>query len=152
MPCAGRPPGSPAGQPVRLVARVSEGPEERRKLGAQLKQMLTSAGADSAHSTVDVLCAFKQGYSWLMDEIVPALAGKPVAAIRIDFAKNVDSTSVRAMQSEARWVQELYPVDEMLARKLNLPLEKIALNEIEEPPPKLPPTVRTLSTPAGRKS
>ena len=37
------------------------------------------------------------------------------------------------MQSEARWVQELYPVDEMLARKLNLPLEKITLDEIEEP-------------------
>ncbi len=40
---------------------------------------------------------------------------------------------MRAMHSEARWVQELYPVDEMLARKLNLPLEKITLNEIEPP-------------------
>ena len=83
---------------------------------------------------VEVLCAYKQGYSWLMDEIAPALAGKPVASIHIDFAKNVDPTGVRAMHSEARWVQELYPVDEMLARKLNLPLEKITLNEIEEPP------------------
>jgi len=123
----------PAGQPVKLVARVSEGPEERRKLAAQLKEILATAGADAAHSTIEVLCAFKQGYSWLVDEIAPALAGKPVAAIRIDFAKNVDATSLRAMQSDARWVQELYPVDEMLARKLNLPLDKITLNEIEEP-------------------
>ena len=36
-------------------------------------------------------CAFKQGYSWLMDEIAPALAGKPVARLQIDFAKDVDS-------------------------------------------------------------
>ena len=82
-----------------------------------------------------MLCAYKQGYSWLMDEIAPgARRRSPSPASQIDFAKNVDPTGVRAMQSEARWVQELYPVDEMLARKLNLPLEKIALNEIEEPP------------------
>jgi len=116
-----------AGKDVKLVARVSEGPEERRKLAAQLQQMLGS------HATVEVLCAFKQGYSWLMDEIAPALAGKPVASLRIEFAKNVDPTNIRTMQSEARWVQELYPVDEMLARKLSIPLDKIALEEIEEP-------------------
>jgi len=121
-----------AGQEVKLVARVSEGPDQRRKLTAQLKDILTKAGA-AGNSEVEVLCAFKQGYSWLMDEVAPALTGKPVASIRIDFAKNVDPTSIRAMQSEARWVQELYPVDEMLARKLSLPLEKITLNEIDEP-------------------
>jgi len=123
-----------AGQPVRLVARVSEGPGQRAKLQAQLKQMLEKAGADAQHLSVEVLCAYKQGYSWLMDEIAPALAGKPVARLAIDFAKNVDPTGIRAMQSEARWVQELYPVDEMLARKLNLPLESVTLNQIEEPP------------------
>ena len=41
---------------------------------------------------------------------------------------------MRAMYSPARWVQELYPVDEMLARKLNLPLEKITLNEFDAHP------------------
>ncbi|HEX3746103.1 MAG TPA: M14 family zinc carboxypeptidase [Bryobacteraceae bacterium] len=116
-----------AGQEAKLVARVSEGPEERRKLTAQLQQML------GPHANIEVLCAFKQGYSWLMDEIAPALAGKPVASLRIEFAKNVDPTKIRTMQSEARWVQELYPVDEMLARKLNVPLAKITFDEIAEP-------------------
>ena len=123
-----------SGQDVKLVARVSEGPQQRHKLEAELKQILSAAGADPHRLTVEVLCAFKQGYSWLMDEIAPALAGKPVAAITIDFAKDVDPTGIRAMFSEARWVQELYPVDEMLARKLNLPLEKIKLNEIDAAP------------------
>ncbi|MBZ5618575.1 MAG: hypothetical protein LAQ69_07615 [Acidobacteriia bacterium] len=138
------------GQEVKLVARVSEGPEERRKLQTQLKEMLTHAGADARRLNVEVLCAYKQGYSWLMDEIAPALAKKPVASIKIDFAKNVDATGVRSMHSEARWVQELYPVDEMLARKLNLPLEKIALNQIEEPAAN-GPTYRVHAYDAGGK-
>ena len=121
------------GQEVDLEVRVSEGPEQRRKLEAEFRDILTKAGADPHKLTVHVLCAYKQGYSWLMDEIAPALAGKPVDSVRIDFAKDVDSTNLRAMHTEARWVQELYPVDEMLARKLNLPLSKISLNEIEPP-------------------
>lgn len=119
------------GQTVTLVARVSESPQERQKLEAQLREILTKAGADPQKLHIEVICAYKQGYSWLMDEIAPALAGKPVASLQIDFAKNVDSTSIRAMYSPARWVQELYPVDEMLAKKLNIPLEKITLNQVE---------------------
>ena len=121
------------GQPVKLVARVSEGPAQRAKLQKQLAEMLTRAGADPKGLSVEVLCSYKPGYSWLMDEIAPALAGKPVDRLRIEFARNVDSTGMRAMQSEARWVQELYPVDEMLARKLSLPLERITLHQFEAP-------------------
>ena len=139
-----------AGQPVSLVARVSEGPEQRRKLEVQLRDILAKAGADARRLNVEVLCSYKQGYSWLMDEIAPALAKKPVATIRIDFARNVDASGMRAMQSEARWVQELYPVDEMLARKLNIPLENISMQEIEEPPAN-GPTYRVHAFDAGGK-
>ncbi len=123
-----------SGDEVKLVARVSEGPEERRKLQADVRDLLLKAGADAHKLTVEVLCSYKQGYSWLMDEIAPALAGKGAASIKIDFAKDIDSTGMRAMHTEARWVQELYPVDEMLARKLSLPLDKITLNQIDPPP------------------
>jgi hypothetical protein len=122
-----------AGEEVKLIARVSEGPEQRRKLQAELRELLVKAGADAHKLTVEILCSYKQGYSWLMDEIAPALTGKGAASLKIDFAKDIDATNMRAMHTEARWVQELYPVDEMLARKLNLPLEKITLNEIEPP-------------------
>ncbi|MGP8246558.1 MAG: hypothetical protein ACLQVN_18825, partial [Bryobacteraceae bacterium] len=108
-----------AGQEVTLAARLSEGPGQRHILEAQLRDILAKAGADPRKLSVEVLCAYKQGYSWLMDEIAPALSGKPVASIKIDFAKDVDATNMRAMHTDARWVQELYPVDEMLARKLN---------------------------------
>ncbi len=68
------------GDEVKLVARVSEGPEERRKLQAELRDLLLKAGADAHKLNVEVLCAYKQGYSWLMDEIAPALAGKNAAS------------------------------------------------------------------------
>src|SRR5205823_3964725 len=112
-------------------ALVSEGPDQRRKLASQLKDILTRAGADPQRISVTVLCAYKPGYSWLMDDVANALASKPVAGVRIEFAKNVDPTGMRSMWSEARWVQELYPVDEMLARKLNIPLEKVTLQQFE---------------------
>jgi hypothetical protein len=139
-----------SGRDVKLTARVSEGPEERAKLQEQLAKMLVDAGADRARTQVEILCAYKQGYSWLMDEIAPALAGKNAASIQIEFAKDVDPTGERAMFTPARWVQELYPVDEMLARKLNIPLEKITLSEMETPAAN-GPTYRARALDAGGK-
>ena len=64
-----------AGELVKLVARVSEGPEMRLRLKKQIEEMLPKS------SHVTVLCAYKQGVSWLMDEIAPQLKGE---ACRVD--------------------------------------------------------------------
>ncbi|MGB8590907.1 MAG: M14 family zinc carboxypeptidase [Candidatus Acidiferrales bacterium] len=138
-----------SGQAVTLTARVSEGPEQRQKLTSELEKILADAGADRSHTHVEVLCAYKQGYSWLVDEIAPALEGKSAAAIQIDFAKNVDPTNVRAMSTPVRWVQELYPVDEVLAQKLNIPLSKITFEEFTPEPHD--PTYRVRATDTGGK-
>jgi hypothetical protein len=122
------------GQPVTIVARVSEGPQERQKLAGQIEDILTHAGATRAQLHVEVLSAYKPGYSWLMDEIVPELAGKAVGGIRIDFARNIDASEVRGMSTPARWVQELYPVDEMLAQKMNIPLANVTFEEFMPSP------------------
>ncbi|MGA3189295.1 MAG: M14 family zinc carboxypeptidase [Bryobacteraceae bacterium] len=113
--------------PVKILARVSEGPEQRQKLAAQIKAMVPQA-------QVTVLCAYKQGFSWLMDEIAPQLKGKPVASMKIEFKKNEDATGMRVMYSPARWVHELYPVDEALAAALKIPLEKIQLDQYDGGP------------------
>ncbi|HWF48340.1 MAG TPA: M14 family zinc carboxypeptidase, partial [Bryobacteraceae bacterium] len=121
-------------QPVTLIARVSEGPEVRRKLKSELMEMVTAHGTAANRMDVEVLCAYKQGYSWLMDDIAPKLEGKPVARMKIEFAKDVDPTGVRVMYSHARWIQELYPVDEMLAKALNIPLKNISFSEFDPGP------------------
>ena len=114
------------GAPVALTAIVSEGPEVRRQLTRQLAALLPKS------SRVIVLSAYKPGLSWLIDEIAPQIKGK-AASLRIEFKKNEDPTRTRVMYSKARWVQELYPVDELLARDLSIPLEKIQLAEFESP-------------------
>jgi Zinc carboxypeptidase len=110
--------------PVKVLARVSEGPEVRRNLKKQIEDLLPK------QSQVTVLCAFKSGVSWLMDEIAPQVKGK-AASLKIEFRRNDDPTATRSMYSHARWVQELYPVDEILSQELNIPLAKIDFAEFE---------------------
>ncbi|MGH9393370.1 MAG: hypothetical protein ACRD1E_04315, partial [Terriglobales bacterium] len=140
------------GQPLTLTARVSEGPEQRRKLAAQLRDILDQAGAAPGQTQVEVLDAFKQGYSWLEDDVAPALEalkqeGKPAARLEIDAAKDVDETGVRDMYSPARWMQELYPVDEVLAKRLQIPLAAISLHLMDTAPPVETPAQIALADP-----
>jgi hypothetical protein len=118
------------GQPVDLRAEVSEGPAELLKLKAQLQKILVSAGSEPNQTNVEVLCAYKPGYSWLMDEIAPQLEDKPVSHIVIEFQPDIDPTHTSLLYSRARWLQELYPVDEMLGRALRIPFENIQFKEM----------------------
>jgi hypothetical protein len=133
-----------AGAPVTLEARVSEGPAERRKLAAELRDIVVKAGASPTGTRILVLDAYKQGFSWLTDDIAPQLLalrarGQSVARIDLDFAKDVDETGLRDMYSPARWEQELYPVDEVLARQLAIPAAAVTLHEINTAPPRETP-------------
>ena len=101
--------------PVKLLAmRERRARSSASDSKSSSQEMLSRAGAKS--SQVQVLCAYKPGVSWLMDEIAPQLKGKPVASLKIEFRKNDDPSGTRAMFSPARWVHELYPVDEMLSQ------------------------------------
>lgn len=116
------------GQTVALEVRVSEGPEERVKIKHELEDMLKQAGAGEANVTV--LCSYKSGYSWLIDEIEPLVKNKGVSKLKIDFALDPDPGKQSTMRSLYRWNQELFPVDEVLARDLSLPLKNIEFAEM----------------------
>lgn len=122
----------PKGQPVKLEVRVSEGPEERVKIRQQLIDLLKQAGADSSQIDVTVLCTYKSGYSWLVDEIEPLLKGKGVAKIKIEFAPYPDPSKQTTMRSVYRWNQELFPVDEVLAKDLQIPLQNIEIAKLDD--------------------
>ena len=61
---------------VTVEARLSEPPEIRRQIEQQARAELIKAGADEKATTVTVLSAYKQGYSWLYDVVRPALDGQ----------------------------------------------------------------------------
>jgi hypothetical protein len=122
----------PKGQPAKLEVRVSESPKERVKIKQQLIELLKQAGADPAQTEVTVLCTYKSGYSWLVDEIEPMLKGKGVSKMKIEFAPYPDTSKQTTMRSLYRWNQELFPVDEVLAKDLQVPLKDIEIAKMND--------------------
>ena len=120
------------GDAVALEARVSESPQVRAKLRKQLLDKLKAAGADPQKIEVKILSAYKQGYSWLVDDIEPALKNQHPASIKIEFAPFNDPEKLSSLRSVSRWVQELYPVDEVLARDLEMPLASIQFSKMPD--------------------
>jgi hypothetical protein len=125
-------PGSGAATPLRVSLGLSESPAVRNKVGADIAKALAGAGASG--SEVEVLSAYKQGYFWLVGKVLPALKGRGVQGLTIRFSEEREDLTrpKRTYAEPSRWLQELYPVDEVLARELALPLERIEF-EIKEP-------------------
>jgi hypothetical protein len=115
------------GQPVVLEARLSEPAEVRARIGREARQALLKAGAADAGTRITVLSAYKQGYSWLYDVVRPALAGKAIGDLTIRFAEigPPPEWKYQTSYTPTRWLLEIYPIDEILARELPLDLSHI---------------------------
>ncbi len=107
----------------RIEVRVSESPEVRAQLAEEIRGQLRAAGIAADAFDVRVLSAYKQGYSWLYDAVLPQLRGRGVQSIEIRYHTLADSREVRwqTIESPTRWLQELFPVDAVLARELGIP-------------------------------
>ncbi len=122
-------PGVRRNRPVVIEARLSEPPEIRASIEEQARAELLEAGAAVSGTSVTVLSAYKQGFSWLYDVVRPALANKPVERLTIRFAEHgpPEEWPYQTMYAPSRWLLEIYPIDEILARETNLELEQIDL-------------------------
>jgi hypothetical protein len=134
-------------QPVTVETRLSEPPELRRQIAQQARAELLRAGADDRATTVTVLSAYKQGYSWLYDAMRPELKDKAVEAITIRFAEIGPPAGWKqqGMFAPTRWLLELYPIDEILAGELNLDRRQIRFEKM----PIGSPAYEVLATGAG---
>ena len=108
------------GTPATVEIRVSEPPEIRSALEEEVRRELAERGAGQA--TVHVLNAYKQGYSWIVDVLLPRLRELPVAAIDFTYHTLEESEEIRwqTIAAETRWLQEVYPFDAILARELGI--------------------------------
>ena len=114
-------------QAVTVEAGLSESPEVRAQIEKDARAELVKAGAAESGTSVTVLCAYKQGYSWLYDVMRPALAGKPIENITIRFARigPPPEWKQQAMYTPTRWLLEAYPIADVLARELKIDVQKI---------------------------
>lgn len=120
-------PGSAVGAELRL----SEPPEIRHALQVWIMRELTLRGADPAHTKVSVLSAHKQAYHWMTETLPERL--RSASAITVEVREN-SAPAPESIETPERWLQELYPVDEILARDLGLSPSDITLLQVPTGP------------------
>ena len=121
----------------KITVRISESPETRAQLKSQIENELSIYGINNSAVEVVVLCAYKQGYSWLYDEILPKIKDKNVGAINIKYHTLKDSKEVRwqTVHANTRWLQEIFPIDDILARELDIPDSLITFTPTQQKEP-----------------
>lgn len=122
------------GSEGRIELRVSESPEIRSAIRRDLHNRLEQLGIGEGQISVSVLSAYKQGFSWIEDEILPRLKGRDVASVRIRYRHLRDASEIRwqAAASPTRWLQEVYPIDGVLSRELDLADSSIVFEPVYE--------------------
>jgi hypothetical protein len=121
-----------AGSTVELETRLSESPGFRKALADQVRDELSKAGAKSPR--VRVLSAYKQGFLWLTEVVIPDLKGKGAKSIAIKVATNTPdlTKNYRFYEVPSRWVHELYPADEFFERQLAIPKANFGMELVDE--------------------
>lgn len=86
---------------------------------------------------VEVLSSYKQGFFWLTEKIIPSLQDQNIDHLLIRFMEEIDDFKQpkRFYSDPYRWLQELYPVDEIITRDTHIPLEKIEFEMKSNPSP-----------------
>lgn len=122
-----------AGSTVEIDARLSESPETRRQLADEARRQLVAAGAKDPQ--VHVRSAYKQGFTWMMEEVTPALKGKGVTAVHVKIKEHVPdfTKKFRFYTLPTRWLHELYPIDEIFKRDLGLPTSAFTMELVDSP-------------------
>jgi hypothetical protein len=117
------------GKPLHIEARLSEPATVRAKIAADVRAQLIKKGLKESEISVSVLSAYKQGYSWLVEDVLPALAGKAVDRLVVSVADGAPTPSQAHVSAGGAdwWLSDLQPADEVLARDLELPLPNVII-------------------------
>lgn len=121
------------GSSVTMDVRLSEAPELRKQLVEETRAALIAAGAASAD--VKVRSAYKQGFLWMSEEVLPALKGKNVATVHVKVAEHKPdfTKKYKFYQVPTRWLHELYPIDELIAKQLAIPASAYSMELVDAP-------------------
>jgi hypothetical protein len=121
-----------AGDRVALQCELSENREVRERFAERFRERVRSQGASP--DRVVVLCAYKPGLSWLEEDFARrAAASGPVKRVEIRFGSHVRPGAPVAREPDSvwkeideksdkppRWLQNLYPVDDLIAPILGI--------------------------------
>ena len=109
-----------SGEQAELLMLISEPPLIRQAIARDLQERFPLA-------RVRVRSAYKAGLSWIEEDLIPALQSlDAVDRIALSYPP---FTGEGHLDLRIRWLQEIYPGDELLAQALDLPLAAIAIDE-----------------------
>lgn len=124
-----------SGEPLNINIRVSESPESRKNLKKRIQGVLEKNEINDFQ--IDILSSYKQGFFWLKEKVIPSLKSKNADHMIIKFSKfQEDFTKSKRFYSDPyRWLQELYPIDDIISRETGIPVDQIIfeMNEDENP-------------------
>jgi len=142
-----------AGDIVEICGALSEELDIRNELTARIKHKLQEKAAIIGR--IQLLCAYKQGISWIEEAVLPKLLEpdrKDIAEVRIAFKpflpegetvwldENGATPSYNNIKAEdpdrwfdlpIRFLQELYPVEDIISEKLLISRDKIKFEAYE---------------------
>ena len=99
---------------------MSEPPEVREALEEEIREAL----ADGGRIRILRPCPERLQAGVFLDQrrALPQLRGQPVASIDLTYHTLEESEEVRwqTIAAETRWLQEVYPIDAILARELGI--------------------------------
>jgi len=112
-------------EPLHIHIGVSESPESRDKLKGRIKKILEVKGIQDFQ--IDVLSSYKQGFFWLKEKVIPFLESKNPHHLVIKFSRfQEDFTQPKRFYTDPyRWLQELYPIDDLISQEAGIPVDQI---------------------------
>lgn len=118
-----------AGDDVDIQIILSEDRTRRDMLAAEITGRLDRIGAAARH--VDILCAYKQGFCWIDEKVLPALerCEQRPADIEIAFRPFLPSDGAQWLDLPTRYLHELYPIDDIIAGRLKISRDVIRFVE-----------------------
>ena len=138
------------GDQVEVYGAVSEDKNIRRQIEETIAKKTEERQA--VPGTVRILCAYKQGFSWLEEAVLPELAEKKAAKVHIAFApflpegetewldENGATPSYHNLGADnpdkwydlpIRYLQELYPIEDVLTKGLGISRDQVEFSVYE---------------------
>lgn len=133
-----------AGDQVTIHAALSEDIEVREKEIAKIREAVENKNAFLQKA--EIVCAYKQGFSWIDEIIIPAVKGKSIDKFEIYFkpflpegqkdwldengatpkrTRLMEDTPERWFDLPIRYLQELYPIEDVIVKELGIGREQV---------------------------
>ncbi|MBQ9535947.1 MAG: hypothetical protein IJU78_08900 [Clostridia bacterium] len=114
-----------AGDRVTVTGALCKDREVRERLEKELERELRQRGAEAER--VSLICAYKQGESWLEEDFAPRAAKiGAVSRVLVRFDPYTRAGGEKHVEKPPRWLQALYPADELIAPLLGISRDEVS--------------------------